>query len=76
MKKQCSYCVFTRVQLTDDKSDVDFEKSWICIKDAYKITTNIKDNMFWIDEKGENMEVLGYEKSPEDTCEHFIKADE
>lgn len=74
MERQCSYCVFARVQLSDDRSDIDYEKPWICIKNAYKITKNIKDNMFWIDEKGEDMEVLGYEKKPEDTCEHFIKA--
>ncbi|MDD2651654.1 MAG: hypothetical protein PHX44_01220 [Sulfurimonas sp.] len=69
--KTCSYCAHVKVQLSDDKSDVDFEKPWVC---------TVKDNktktFFEVGGSREdgykNITVFGYEVDPDaPPCENF-----
>lgn len=69
--KTCSYCKFSKVQLADDKSDIDFEKPWVCTHDL-----QIPSGTYLIAERYVNKEVVGYEVHPDTpSCPHFIKGE-
>jgi hypothetical protein len=73
--KTCSYCAYVKVQMADDKSDVDFEKPWVC---AFK---DNKTKMFFEvggsrEDEYKNITVFGYEVNPDnEACENFKQGD-
>lgn len=67
IKKICLNCKFAKLQLTDDGTDLDFDKSLVCIKyDALSL-----NKMYYIDLDGENQKVLGIEIEDEHSCKSF-----
>ena len=69
--KTCSYCAHVKVQLTDDKSDVDYEKPWVCT------IVNTRIAMFFHvggsrEQEYKNITVFGYEVHPDTpACPNF-----
>lgn len=71
MKKAevCINCIFAKLQLTDDKTDIDLDKSLVCIKNGYKLPLKKSYN---IDFNGINQVALGMEVDLDNSCSNFI----
>ena len=65
--KRCLNCKFATIQIIDDGTDLDFDKSLVCIND----NTKEKTNTFIVDINDTNKEVLGFEVDMNYSCSYF-----